>query len=192
MSKFLLWRCTLRYVAYALCLFGYTGVDPVVIESRADEMIGSVSKDEYKALVAHLSRVRRNRVFHSLGLSAPQRAAEAKLAEGQGAAPTSALEKAKRKRASSSAAPKKKGRILDDILQQSPLRSKGDSEDGLSGDSNRLSTKTPPLGAKKVAPLKAVLRTWTWSSALRLKVMRREVMTKCKSKLSPPTALPPS
>jgi len=99
-----------------LCLFGDVGVDPVVIESRADEMIGSVSKDEYKALVAHLSRVRQNRVFHALGLSAPQWEAEAKLAEGQGAAPTSALDKAKRKRASSSAAQKKKGWILDDIL----------------------------------------------------------------------------
>ena len=44
-----------------------------------------------------------------MGLSAPQRVAEAKLTEGQGAVPMSALEKAKRKRASASAAPKKKG-----------------------------------------------------------------------------------
>ena len=87
-----------------------------MIESRADEMVGPVSKDEYKALVSHLSGVRRNQVLHALGLSAPQRAAEAKLAEGQGAATTSALEKAKRKRASSTAALKKKSRILDDIL----------------------------------------------------------------------------
>ena len=84
-----------------------------MIESRADEMVGPVSKDEYKALVSHLSGVRRNRVFHTLGLSAPQRAAESKLADGQGAAPAhgsekvKALEKAKRKRASSSLAPKK-------------------------------------------------------------------------------------
>ena len=87
-----------------------------MIESRADEMVGPVSKDEYKALVSHLSGVRQNWVFHALGLSAPQRVAEAKLAEGQIAAPMSALEKAKRKQASSTAAPKKKGRILDDIL----------------------------------------------------------------------------
>ena len=80
-------------------------------------MVGSVSKDEYKALMGYLSGVRWNRVFHALGLSGSQRVAETKLAEGQGAAPTSALEKAKRKRASSSAAPKKKGQILDDILQ---------------------------------------------------------------------------
>jgi len=112
-----------------LCLFGDAGVDPVVIESRADEMVGSVSKDEYKALVGHLSEARRNRVFHTLSLAAPQRAAEVKLVEGQGGAPTNALEKAKRKRASSLATPKKKGQLIDDILQQSPLRSKGDSED---------------------------------------------------------------
>ena len=68
-----------------------------MIESRADEMVGPVSKDECKALVGHLSRVRRNRVFHALGLSASQRLAEVKLTEGQSAAPTSALEKAKRK-----------------------------------------------------------------------------------------------
>ena len=74
-------------------------------------MVGSVSRDEYKALVAHLSGVRRNWVFHALGLSAPQRAPEVKIAEGQDAAPThasekaKALKKAKRKRASSSAAP---------------------------------------------------------------------------------------
>jgi hypothetical protein len=60
----------------------FAGVDPVVIESRADEMVGPVSKDKYKALVSHLSGVRQNRVLHALGLSAPQRAAEAKLAEG--------------------------------------------------------------------------------------------------------------
>ena len=83
-------------------------------------MVGPVSKDEYKALVSHFSGVRRNWVFHALGLFAPRRAAEAKLTEGQGAVPMSALEKAKRKRASSTAAPKKKSRILDDILQ-SPL-----------------------------------------------------------------------
>jgi len=94
-----------------------------VIESRADEMVGPVSKDKYKALVSHLSGVRRNQVFHALGLSAPRRAAEAKLAEGQGAAPTSALEKLKRKQVSSTVAPKKKSQILDDILR-SPLRSK--------------------------------------------------------------------
>ena len=145
-----------RFVAYVLCFFDLAGVDPVVIESRADEMVGPVSRGEYKSLVSHLSGVRRNRVFHSLSLSAPQRAAEAKLAEGQGATPTSVLEKSKRKRVSSTAAPKKKSRILDYILQHSPLRSKGDSEDGLSGDSNRPSAEAPPFAAEKVPPLKAV------------------------------------
>ena len=74
----------IRSFAYTFFLFGDAGVDPVVIESRADEMVGSVSRDEYKAHVGHLSGARRNRVFHALGLSAPQRAAELKLAEGQG------------------------------------------------------------------------------------------------------------
>ena len=66
-----------------------------MIESRADKMVGPVSRDEYKSLVSHLSGVLRNRVFHSLGLSAPQRAAELKIVEGQGVAPAHALEKAK-------------------------------------------------------------------------------------------------
>ena len=75
-------KLTLRFAAYILCLLGHVGVDPVVIESRADEMVGPVSKDEYKALVSHLSGVRQNRVFHALGLSASQRLAEVKLDEG--------------------------------------------------------------------------------------------------------------
>ena len=59
------------FVAYILCLFSHVGVDPVVIESRADKMVGPVSKDEHKASAGHLSRVRQNRVFHALSLSAP-------------------------------------------------------------------------------------------------------------------------
>ena len=148
----LLLRCAAHYVTDGLCLFVNAGVDPAVIESRADEMVGSVLRDEYKALVGHLSGVHRNRVFHALGLSAPQRAAEVKLAEGQDAAPAhasgkaKALEKTKRKRVSSSAASSKKSRILDDILHQSPLRSKGESEDGGSEDNNRPPTEATPFG----------------------------------------------
>jgi len=151
-------RCAARYVTDGLCLFGNAGVDPAVIESRADEMVGSVSRDEYKALVAHLSGVRRNRVFHALGLSAPQRAAELKLAEGQGGPEKAkALEKAKRKQAPSSAAPTKKSRILDDILHHSPLWSKGESEDGGSEDSKRPPTEATPFGVPQLAvPLRAV------------------------------------
>ena len=48
----------IRSFAYTFCLFGDAGVDPIVIESRADEMVGSVSRDEYKALVGHLSGAR--------------------------------------------------------------------------------------------------------------------------------------
>ena len=98
-----------RFATYSSRLSGDAGVDPGVIESRADEMVGPVSTNEHKALVGHLSGVRRNRVFHALGLFAPRRLAEVKLVENQSAALTSALEKAKRKRASASAAPKKKG-----------------------------------------------------------------------------------
>jgi len=87
----------LRVFAYSSCYLGDAGVDPVVIETRADELIGSVSKDEYKALAGHLGGARRNRVFHALGLSAP-RSAELKLAEGHGGPEKAkALEKAKRK-----------------------------------------------------------------------------------------------
>ena len=94
MLGFLL-RYAARYVTDGLCLFGNAGVDPAVIESRADEMVRSVSRDEYKTLVAHLRGVRRNWVFHALGLSAPQRAAEVKIAEGQDAAPAHTSGKAK-------------------------------------------------------------------------------------------------
>jgi len=148
----------LRVFAYSSCYLGFAGVDPAVIETRADELIGSVSKDEYKALAGHLGGARRNRVFHALGLSAPPRSAELKLAEGHGGPEKAkALEKAKRKKASSSAEPRKRSRLLDTILQQSPLRSKGESEDGGSADSNRPPPEATPLDIPQVAvPLRAV------------------------------------
>jgi len=152
--KLLLWRCTLRSFAYTLCLFGDAVVDPVVIESRTDEMVGSVSRDEYKALVGHLSGARRNRVFHVLGLSAPQRAVELKLAEGQdGPEKAKALEKAKRKRTSSSAEPKKRGLLIDAILQQSPLQSKGTPKTmGAKTATARLPRRHPSLFLKSRHP----------------------------------------
>ena len=148
----------LRVFAYRCCYLGDAGVDPAVIETRADELIGSVSKDEYKALAGHLGGARRNRVFHALGLSAPSRSAELKLAEGHGGPEKAkALEKAKRKKTSSSAEPRKRSRLLDTILQQSPLRSKGESEDGGSADSNRPPPEATPLDIPQVAvPLRAV------------------------------------
>ena len=148
----------LRIFAYSSCYLGVAGVDPAVIETRADELIGSVSKDEYKALAGHLGGARRNRVFHALGLSAPPRSAELKLAEGHGGPEKAkALEKAKRKKASSSAEPRKRSRLLDTILQQSPLRSKGESEDGGSADNNRPPPEATPLDIPQVAvPLRAV------------------------------------
>jgi len=148
----------LRVFAYRCCYLGDAGVDAAVIETRADELIGSVSKDEYKALAGHLGGARRNRVFHALGLSAPPRSAELKLAEGHGGPEKAkALEKAKRRKASSSAEPRKRNRLLDTILQQSPLRSKGESEDGGSADSNRPPPEATPLDIPQVAvPLRAV------------------------------------
>ena len=62
------------------------------------------------------------------------------------------MEKEKRKWASSSAEPKKRGRLLDAILQQSPLQSKGDSEDDGSEDSNPAAAEAPPFSAPKEAP----------------------------------------
>ena len=148
----------LRVFAYSSCYLGDAGVDPAVIESRADELIGSVSKDEYKSLAGHLGGARRNRVFHALGLSAPPRSAELKLAEGHGGPEKAkALEKAKRKKTSSSAEPRKRNQLVDTILQQSPLRSKGESEDGGSADSNRPPPEATPLDIPQVAvPLRAV------------------------------------
>ena len=144
--------------AYSCCYLGDAGVDPAVIESRADELIGSVSKDEYKALAGHLGGARRNRVFHALGLSAPPRSAELKLAEGHGGPEKAkALEKAKRKKASSSAEPRKRSRLLHTILQQSPLRSKRESEDGGSADSNRPPPEATSLDIPQVVvPMRAV------------------------------------
>ena len=55
------------------------------------------------------------------------------------------------------AAPMKKSRILDDILHQSPLQSKGESEDGGSEDNNRPPTEATPFGIPQMAvPLRAV------------------------------------
>ena len=93
-------------------------------------------------------------MFHALGLSPPRRSAEVKLAEGQGGAPTGALEKAKRKRASSSTALVKQSQVLDTLLNASPLQSKGDSEDAGSEDSHCPSGETMPPAPKVVMPLK--------------------------------------
>ena len=148
----------LRVFAYSSCYLGDAGADPAVIETRADELIGSVSKDEYKALAGHLGGARRNWVFHALGVSAPPRSAELKLAKGHGGPEKAkALEKAKRKKTSSSAEPRKRNRLLDTILQQSPLRSKGESEDGRSADSNRPPPEATSLDIPQVVvPLRAV------------------------------------
>jgi hypothetical protein len=78
---------------------------------------------------------------------------EVKLVEGKGAAPTGALEKAKRKWVSSLAGPTKRSRILDAVLHPSPLHSKGESEDAMSEDSHCPSGEATPPAPKKVVPV---------------------------------------
>jgi len=50
------------------------------VETRADEMLGPVSGNEYDLLLPKLAGARGNRVFSFFGIEAPQRAAEALLA----------------------------------------------------------------------------------------------------------------
>ena len=50
------------------------------METRADEMLGPVSGNEYDLLLSKLAGTRGNQVFFFFGIEAPQRAAEALLA----------------------------------------------------------------------------------------------------------------
>ena len=50
------------------------------MKTRADEMLGPVSGNEYDLLLSKLAGARDNRVFSFFGIEAPQRAAEALLA----------------------------------------------------------------------------------------------------------------
>ena len=80
-------------------------IDVAEVETRADEMLGQVSGNEYDLLLSKLAGARGNRVFSFFGIKAPQRAAEALLAVqkaggkagGTGGA-TATLEKKKQKR----------------------------------------------------------------------------------------------
>ena len=75
------------------------------METRADEMLGQISGNEYDLLLSKLAGARGNRVFSFFGIEAPQRAAEALLAiqkaggkaGGTGGA-TATLEKKKQKK----------------------------------------------------------------------------------------------
>ena len=50
------------------------------METRADEMLGQVSGNEYDLLLSKLAGARGNRVFSFFGIEAPQWAAEAFIA----------------------------------------------------------------------------------------------------------------
>ena len=75
------------------------------METRADEMLGPVSGNEYDLLLSKLAGARGNQVFSFFGLEAPQRAAETLLAvqkaggkAGGTGGVTATLEKKKQKK----------------------------------------------------------------------------------------------
>ena len=84
------------------------------METRADEMLGPVSGNEYDLLLSKLAGARGNRVFSFFGIEAPQHAAT--------------LEKKKQKKGGSGPGGGKHSKLLD-FLTSSPLRSAGESED---------------------------------------------------------------
>ena len=84
-------------------------------------MLGAVSNNEYKTLVGHLGGLRRNHVFHFFAITAPRRAAEAKIIAGGDAVTTGVLEMTKRKCGACGPAAKKQARLIDDVLGASPL-----------------------------------------------------------------------
>jgi len=105
------------------------------VETRADEMLGPVSGNEYDLLLSKLAGARGNQVFSFFGLEAPQRAAETLLAvqkaggkAGGTGGITATLEKKKRKKGGSGPGGKKRSMLLD-FLTSSPLRSTGESKD---------------------------------------------------------------
>jgi len=116
-------------------------------------------------------------VFVFFEIEAPQRTADARLAEAEekkkakgepsgaaggkrkktskGGGSTGALEKKKRRGEGGGALPKKRSRLIDVVLTQSPLRSKGDSKEKVesSGDSaTAVRSHTAPVN---VAPVHA-------------------------------------
>ena len=46
-------------------------IDAKEVETRADEILGPVSGNEYDLLLSKLGRTRRNQVFHFFGVEAP-------------------------------------------------------------------------------------------------------------------------
>ena len=98
----------------------FSEIDVAEVETRADEMLGQVSGNEYDLLLSKLAGARGNRVFSFFGIEAPQRAAEALLAvqkaggkaKGTGGV-TATLEKKKRKKGGSGPGGGKRSKLLD-------------------------------------------------------------------------------
>jgi len=135
----------------------------VAVEMLANEAIGVEAAKERTLLESRLGGTRKNRVFVFFEIEAPQRAADAWLAEAEekkkakvdpsgavggkhkkskGGSSTGALEKKKRKNEGGGTLAKKHSHLIDTVLAPppapSPLRGKGGSEDKVeesSGDS---------------------------------------------------------
>ena len=134
----------------------FSEIDVAGVETRADEMLGPVSGNEYDLLLSKLAGARGNRVFSFFGIEAPQRAAEALLAvqkaggkAGGTSGVTATLEKKKRKKGGSGPGGGKRSKLLD-FLTSSPLRSAGESEDN-GGDGNPVTASSPPIAARPIA-----------------------------------------
>ena len=59
-------------------------MNPIAIETLADEVLGAKAAKEYTLLKAKLGGTRSNRVFAFFGVEAPQRVAKAQLIEAEG------------------------------------------------------------------------------------------------------------
>jgi len=139
-------------------LSSFSEIDVAEVETRADEMLGPVSGNEYDLLLSKLAGARGNRVFSFFGIEAPQRAAEALLAvqkaggkAGGTGGGTATLEKKKRKKGGSGPGGGKRSKLLD-FLTSSPLRSAGESEDN-GGDGNPVTASSPPIAAHPIAAI---------------------------------------
>jgi len=137
-------------------LSSFSEIDVAEVETRADEMLGPVSGNEYDLLLSKLAGARGNRVFSFFGIEAPQRAAETLLAVqkaggkvGGTGGVTATLEKKKRKKGGSGPGGGKRSKLLD-FLTSSPLRSAGESEDN-GGDGNPVTASSPPSAARPIA-----------------------------------------
>ena len=130
-------------------------IDVAEVETRADEMLGQVSGNEYDLLLSKLAGTRGNQVFSFFGIKAPQRAAKALLAVQKTGekleAPVASLPhlRIKTEKGGSGPGGGKRSKLLD-FLTSSPLRSAGESEDN-GGDGNPVTASSPPIAARPIA-----------------------------------------